>query len=226
MKILEKKVLEKKKREEEKEAKMQENKQTEIAPARKGAADFFDVIMKETSEELREAEVKTAFGESAKDDTRTVKLVDGGVDAEEVGVGEDKLQVTEQRRIKRISLDNEEEEEVELKCALCTPEKKCSVCELQKPPSRPSSRAEQVLRQERWRRDRSGEKEEESRQMRREEREVRRREKRQRSKEVSSERSSSSYLSDLMKEGRMRRREKRRRSKEVSSERSSSSYLS
>ena len=39
--------------------------------------------------------------------------------------------------------------------------------------------------------------------MRREEREVRRREKRQRSKEMSSERSSS-YLSDLMKEGRMR----------------------
>merc|ERR1719239_608190 len=155
MKILEKKVLEKKKREEEKEAKMQENKQTEIAPARKGAADFFDLIMKETSEELREGDFKTVSGKSSKDDTRTVKLVDGGIDAEEVGVGEEKLQVTEQRRIKRISLDKEEEE-VELKCTLCTPEKKCSVCELQNPPSRPSSRAEQVLRQERWRRDRRG----------------------------------------------------------------------
>ena len=203
-KILEKKVLEKKKREEEKEAKKQDDKQAGVAPARKGAADFFDVIMKKTSEELREAEVGTALGESAQDDTRTVKIVDGGVDAEQVGIGGEKLQVTEQRRIKRISLDKKEEEEVELKCALCTPEKKCSVCELQKPPSRPSSRAEQVLRQERRRREKSGEKEEESRQVRREEREVRRREKRQRSKEVSSERSSSSYLSDLMKEGRMR----------------------
>ena len=196
-KILEKKVLEKKKREEEKEAK----KQAEIAPARKGAADFFDNIIKEASEELREADAATALAESAiKDDTRTVKLIDGGTDAGEVEGGE-KVQITEQRRIKRISLDKGEEE-MELKCALCTAETKCSVCELQKPPSRPSSRAEKVLRQEtRWRRERSGEREDESsRQKRREERSVRRREKRQRS----SERSSSSYLSDLMKEGRMR----------------------
>ena len=56
-----------------------------------------------------------------------------------------------------------------------------------------------MLRQERWRRERSGEREEESRQMRREERSAKRREKRQRSSEKSS-----SYLSDLMKEGRMR----------------------
>ena len=196
-KILERKVLEKKRKEEEKEAKKQENEQAEIAPARKGAADFFDIIMKEASEELREANAETALGESAKaDDTRTVKIVDGGVDAEEVEGGE-KVQITEQRRIKRISLDKEEE--VELKCTLCTPEKKCSVCELQKPPSRPSSRAEKVLRQERWRRERSGEREDESRQMRREERSAKRREKRQRSSERSS-----SYLSDLMKEGRMR----------------------
>ena len=199
-KILAQKVLEKKKREEEKEIKTQGNEQAEIAPARKGAADFFDMIIKEASEELREADAETALGGSAKDDTRTVKIVDGCIDAEEVEGGE-KVQVTEQRRIKRISLNKEEV--VELQCALCTPEKKCSVCELQKPPSRPSSRAEKVLRQERWRREKSGEREDESRQMRREEREVRRREKRQRSKEMSSERSSS-YLSDLMKEGRMR----------------------
>ena len=94
-------------------------------------------------------------------------------------------------------------------CSVCTLEKKCSVCELQeKPPSRPSSRAERVLRQEKWRRERSGERElsskrEDERQLRREEREAKRREKLQRSKEMSSERRSS-YLTELMKEGRMR----------------------
>ena len=174
--ILKEKVLEKRRREEQKEAKKQESEkvaQAEIAPTRKGAADFFDIIMDEASEDLKQADIESSKGKSAKDETRTVKLVvEGAYAAKELGEG-DTEKVTEQRRIKRISLDKVEEE---LKCALCTPEKKCSVCELQKSPSLPSSRAEKVLRQEKsWRRERSGEREQDEKQMRREEREVRRR---------------------------------------------------
>ena len=191
--ILKQKVLEKKRRDEEREV-----KKSGDAPTRKGAADFFDLIFSEADEELKQAEVETAPEKSANEETRTLKIF--GL-AENV----EKEKVIEQRRIKRISLDKEEE----LKCSVCTLEKKCSVCELQeKPPSRPSSRAERVLRQEKWRRERSGERElsskrEDERQLRREEREAKRREKMQRSKEMSSERRSS-YLTELMKEGRMR----------------------
>merc|ERR1712012_407388 len=191
--ILKQKVLEKKRRDEEREV-----KKSGDAPTRKGAADFFDMIFSEADEQLKQAEVETAPEKSANEETRTLKIF--GL-AENV----EKEKVIEQRRIKRISLDKEEE----LKCSVCTLEKKCSVCELQeKPPSRPSSRAERVLRQEKWRRERSGERElsskrEDERQLRREEREAKRREKMQRSKEMSSERRSS-YLTELMKEGRMR----------------------
>merc|ERR1712223_380316 len=195
--ILKQKVLEKKKRDEEREV-----KKSGDAPTRKGAADFFDIIFSEADDELKQAEVETAPEKSANEETRTLKIF-GSEAAENV----EKEKVIEQRRIKRISLDKEGEEE--LKCTVCTLEKKCSVCELQeKPPSKPSSRAERVLRQEKWRRERSGERElsskrEDERQLRREEREAKRREKMQRSKEVSSERRSN-YLTELMKEGRMR----------------------
>merc|ERR1712012_1019211 len=191
--ILKQKVLEKKRRDEEREV-----KKSGDAPTRKGAADFFDMIFSEADEQLKQAEVETAPEKSANEETRTLKIF--GL-AENV----EKEKVIEQRRIKRISLDKEEE----LKCSVCTLEKKCSVCELQeKPPSRPSSRVERVLRQEKWRRERSGERElsskrEDERQLRREEREAKRREKMQRSEEMSSERRSS-YLTELMKEGRMR----------------------
>ena len=196
--ILKQKVLEKKKRDEEREV-----KKSGDAPTRKGAADFFDIIFSEADEELKQAEVETAPEKSANEETRTLKIFGSAENVE-------KEKVIEQRRIKRISLDKEGEKgEEELKCSVCTLEKKCSVCELQeKPPSRPSSRAERVLRQEKWRRERSGERElsskrEDERQLRREEREAKRREKMQRSKEMSCERRSS-YLTELMKEGRMR----------------------
>ena len=198
--ILKQKVLEKKRRDEEREV-----KKSGDAPTRKGAADFFDMIFSEADEELKQAEVETAPEKSSNEETRTLKIF-----GSEAAGNVEKEKVIEQRRIKRISLDKEGEKgEEELKCSVCTLEKKCSVCELQeKPPSRPSSRAERVLRQEKWRRERSGERElsskrEDERQLRREEREAKRREKMQRSKEVSSERRSS-YLTELMKEGRMR----------------------
>ena len=195
--ILKQKVLEKKRRDEEREV-----KKSGDAPIRKGAADCFDLIFSEADEELKQAEVETAPEKSANEETRTLKIFGSAGNVE-------KEKVIEQRRIKRISLDKEGEKGEELMCSVCTLEKKCSVCELQeKPPSRPSSRAERVLRQEKWRRERSGDRElsskrEDERQLRREEREAKRREKMQRSKEMSSERRSS-YLTELMKEGRMR----------------------